>query len=366
MSPADSIRLSFADRRDSVIRFAPLGQIAAALDEAGLPAGPCLVVTDEHLAAHWLDALLEALDRGGWRPRVRVLPPGEGSKSLRTLSDLYDWALRPTDAPLPHRGTPLLALGGGVIGDLAGLAASTLLRGLPLVHIPTTLLAQIDSAIGGKTGINHAAGKNLIGTIYQPRLILVDPAVLATLPRREWFSGLAEAVKAAVVADRAFFEWLEAHWDAVTERAPGATLELVRRAAAIKARVVTADPHERGQRAILNFGHTFAHAIESATDYLVYTHGEAVALGMRAALHLSATLHPALDRARVEQLVRRIPTPPLEMPLETLQKSMRADKKRAAEGLRFVVLRELGRAEVLRDVPAGAVEAAWDHIRDGR
>jgi 3-dehydroquinate synthase len=334
------------------------------LREAGLRAGACLLVTDENVAHHYLAPLRERLAADGWRPRTHVLPPGEATKSADHLAALYDWAL---GGDL-DRQTPVLALGGGVVGDLAGFAAATLLRGLPLVQLPTTLVAQADSAIGGKTGINHAAGKNLIGAFHQPRLVVADPATLQTLPEREWTSGLAEVVKAALIADAEFFDWLDARWEVVMARVPDAVATLVRRAAAIKADVVADDEREAGPRAHLNFGHTFGHAIERAAGYGTFTHGEAVALGMRAALHLSAALRPEAAFGRADALVARLPVPPGlgAIPTPELMAAAKTDKKKAAGRLRYIVLDAIGAARVTADVTDAQVEAAWEYAKNAR
>ncbi len=350
--------------RSYAIHVRTLADAPALLASAGLRTGPCLVVTDEHVAAHHLGPLGEALRAARWTPHPYVLPPGEATKSAAHLGALYDWALGLGIS----RETPVLALGGGVVGDLAGFAAATLLRGLPLVHLPTSLVAQADSAVGGKTGINHAAGKNLIGAFHQPRLVLADPAALRTLPAREFTSGLAEVVKAALVADADFADWLTGRWDAVLARDPGTLPDLVHRAAAVKAAVVAEDEREAGRRAILNFGHTFGHAIERVAGYGTFTHGEAVALGMHAALALSRALRPEADLDAAEALVALLPAPPGLHALATddLIEAMATDKKRTAEGLRFVVLDAVGRARVVGGVTRGAAAAAWEYAKNVR
>jgi 3-dehydroquinate synthase len=346
------------------IHFRALADAPALLHDAGLRVGGCLIVTDENVAAHYLAPLRSELESGGWSPRMHVLPPGEATKSAEHLAALYDWAL----GGALDRRTPVLALGGGVVGDLAGFAAATLLRGLPLIQLPTTLVAQADSAIGGKTGINHAAGKNLIGAFWQPRLVLADPDTLQTLADREWTSGLAEVVKAALIADAEFLDWLDARWDAVVAREPDVVAPLVQRAAAIKAEVVAADEREAGRRALLNFGHTFGHAIERAAGYGTFTHGEAVALGMRAALHLSHALRPDDAFRHADAVVARLPVPPglAELPTSALTAAMATDKKKADGALRFVVLSAVGRARVTADVTPEQVAAAWTYAKNPR
>lgn len=343
--------------RGYAIRFAPLAAVPALMEAAGLRRGRCLLVTDAHVARHHAGRLQAALDGAGWTVRTCVVPPGETTKSPDHLQAIYDaalgWGI--------DRQTPLLALGGGVVGDLAGFAAATLLRGLPLVQLPTTLIAQVDSAVGGKTGINHAAGKNLIGAFHQPALVVADLATLATLPEREWTSGLAEVVKHALIADADLFARLEADWPAVAGRAADVIPGVLRRAVGIKVDVVSEDEREMGRRAILNFGHTFGHAIERVAGYGTFTHGEAVALGMRAALHLSHRLHPDLPLGRADALVRRLPVPPglADLPTADLTRAMASDKKVQAGALRFVVLRRIGEAYVTGGVDAADVEAAW-------
>ena len=366
MNLPDPVHIELPDARGYAVQFAPLATLPEHLGRVGLATGPCLVVTDSNVARLHLGALTLALENAGWRPRARVLPAGESTKSVRDLSSIYDWALRPPAGEQPvDRSTPLLALGGGVIGDLAGFAAATLLRGLPLVHLPTTLLAMVDSAIGGKTGINHAAGKNLIGAIHQPRLVLADLEILNSLPDREWTSGLAEVVKAGLIADATFIDWLEEHWDALIARQPGPAGEMVRRAVAIKAAVVAEDEREQARRAILNFGHTFAHAIERVTGYAHFTHGEAVTLGMRAATYLSFRLDPSIPLPRIDALLARLPVPPgmADLNVDDLADAMLQDKKRTSAGIRFVVLEALGDARLAADVDPALVQAAWAFVR---
>ncbi len=367
MTDASPVSVPLGDGRAYALHLRPLTDAPtllreAELREAGLRAPRCLVVTDATVAALYLDRLRAALERDGWTVHAHVVPAGEASKSADRLGALYDWAL----GIGIDRETPLLALGGGVVGDLAGLGAATLLRGLPLVHLPTTLVAQTDSALGGKTGINHAVGKNLIGAVWQPRAVLADTQTLRTLSERDWASGLAEVVKAALIADAAFAAWLGARWQDILDREPAVVTALVRRAAAIKAGIVAEDERETGRRALLNFGHTFGHAVERASGYGAFTHGEAVALGMRAALHLSRTLAPEVDFERAEALVARLPVPPglAAVPTGALVAAMGSDKKRRDGKLRFVVLSAVGQARLVSGVTPGAVEAAWEAAKN--
>jgi len=258
------------------------------------------------------------------------------------------------------RKSLIVAVGGGVVGDVAGFAAASYLRGVALVHIPTTLVAQVDSSIGGKTGVNLPEGKNLVGAFYPPRLVITDPDLLRTLPDREFRGGLAEVIKHAVIADAPMFSLLEKNMDCVLERDPDALGSLIPRNAQIKARVVSCDEHESGLREILNFGHTFAHALESITHYRRYQHGEAVAWGMMAAAFLGHELHltPAEDVSRIISLVRRLgPLPPWpSVPPAALLKAMRSDKKARGGVLRFVLSPRMGQAHTYDSVPQLAVE----------
>jgi len=356
-STAAPIPVALPGGRGYSIHFAPLPDWPGLLAEAGLRAGRCLVVTDAQVAAWYRAPLEAALHAAAWTPATIVLAPGEATKAPDALQAIYDAAL----AWEIDRKTPVLALGGGVVGDLAGYAAATLLRGLPLIQLPTTLIAQVDSAIGGKTGINHPAGKNLIGAFHQPRLVCIDLTMLTTLPALEWTSGLAEVVKHALIADADFLGFLEENGTGILARDEHLVGETVYRAARIKAVVVSEDEREQGRRAILNFGHTFGHAIERVAGYGRFTHGEAVALGMQAALHLSHRLHPDLPLERLQHLVRRIPVRHTlaAWPVPALMQAMRSDKKGEAGTQRFVVLRRPGEAYVTADVLPSDVAAAW-------
>lgn len=350
--------------RSYEICYSSLASVGVYLKRIGLENGRCLIVSDENVAALYANNLMGALRDWEWDPISITLSAGETTKSLDNLRSIYDIGL----SHGIDRKTPVLALGGGVIGDLGGFAAATLLRGLPLIQIPTTLIAQVDSAIGGKTGINHPAGKNLIGSFYQPRLVLADPELLQSLPDREWTSGLAEVVKHALIHDESFFRFLEETWENIALRNPDVVGPLVRRAAAVKAGVVEKDEREAGLRAILNFGHTFAHAIERTAGYGTFTHGEAVAAGMRAALHLSAEMHPELDIERADRLVARIPVPSgLEtLDIDDLMSAMQTDKKVQSGRVRFVLLDRIGHAYVADSADRADVENAWRFVQNTR
>ena len=279
-----------------------------------------------------------------------LLPDGERSKHLQTVSRVYDALIRAG----ADRTTTLVAIGGGVLGDTAGFAAATFLRGIPLVHVPTTLLAQVDSAIGGKVGVNHLLGKNLIGAFYPPRAVLTDPELLEALPRREFRAGLYEVVKYAVIASADLFGEIETQLSPIFARDPKALVPVIAACCRIKARVVTADEREAGERRILNFGHTTGHALEALTRYRRFRHGEAVAYGMLTATRL-AVARGAMPRADADALVRLIaqlgPLPPVaDLSPEQAVDVMRRDKKVLAGKLHFVLPREIGAVTVVDDV----------------
>jgi 3-dehydroquinate synthase len=313
------------------------------------------LVTDEHVAAH-AAVTARSLAESGFHTDMAVLPPGETQKSLAVVSGLYD-RLAELEA---DRKTLVVAVGGGVIGDLAGFAAATFARGLPLFMVPTTLLAMVDSSVGGKVGVNHPRAKNLIGAFHQPVGVWIDTAVLATLPDREYRSGLAEVVKYGVILDAPFFTYLEAQADGLLRREPTVVREVVARCCRLKADVVERDEREEtGLRAVLNYGHTFAHAFETAAGYGAWLHGEAVAAGMVCASRLAESrgLIPADVTARQVSLLERfgLPTRPGDWPVEELLTIMRSDKKTVAGRLRFVLPRRLGEVALFDDVPAADV-----------
>ena len=317
-----------------------------------------VVVTNAIVASHGLAALRGALRDAGAQVDVVLLPDGEAHKNQRTLDDLLTRLLELR----AERTTTLVALGGGVVGDIAGFAAAIYQRGMPFVQVPTTLLAQVDSSVGGKTGINHPLGKNMIGAFWQPRAVLIDTSVLRTLPDRELRAGLAEVIKYGAIRDEAFFAWLETNVDALLARDAEALLHAILRSCAIKAEVVAADERESGERALLNFGHTFGHAIEAAQGYGEWLHGEAVAAGMVCAARLSQQVL-GLDEASAARLTRliaaaRLPTSPPAIARERWLDLMQRDKKVQSGVLRFVLLERLGRAVVRGDVDQTAVAGA--------
>ncbi|HZT89685.1 MAG TPA: 3-dehydroquinate synthase [Stellaceae bacterium] len=322
-----------------------------------------VVVSDETVARHHLAPLQESLAEAGIAYRTVLLPPGEESKDLAHFGRLADEIL----ALGIERGTTLVALGGGVVGDMTGFAAAVLLRGIDFVQIPTTLLAQVDSSVGGKTGINTAAGKNLIGAFYQPRLVLADRGVLATLPRRELLAGYAEIVKYGLIRDAGFYEWLEADGEAVCGLAPEALSRAVLTSCRMKAAIVAADEREAGERALLNFGHTFGHALEAETGFgSRLLHGEAVALGMVLAFDFAVRL--GLTAGQDAMRVRRhleaagLPTRLAAIglagtPPERLLAHMGKDKKVREGRITLILPRAIGDAFEMRDAPLDALRA---------
>ncbi len=358
--PFDTVAIPATDIQYD-IRYGPLDETADVMSPLRSRAERCLIITDESVGRLYAERLVASLDRARWTVKVIQVPAGEASKSLSILETIFDEALNWGI----DRRVPVIALGGGVVGDLAGLAAATLLRGLPLIQIPTTLIAQVDSSIGGKTGINHSVGKNLIGSFHQPFAVITDPSVLRTLPDREWDSGMAEVVKHALIADADFARWLIDKWESVSSRDERIVQKMVRRAAQIKVEIVQEDVFESGGRALLNFGHTFGHAIERVAGFGVFTHGEAVAVGMKAALYVSAMRYPAGDFTMAEQLVDAIPVQGDRSMLSVsqLNDSMRFDKKVEAGRLRLIGLKEIGKAEVFEEVEQSVLDAAWRHAK---
>jgi len=320
------------------------------------------IITDDGVGPHYLDGLTRSLEQtGDFRVISAVLPRGEPNKRLETLMPVYDKFL---SAGI-DRDTPIVSLGGGIVGDMAGVVAGTILRGVPLVQVPTTLLAMVDASIGGKAAVNHSVGKNLIGVFQQPSLVLADPATLKTLGDEELRGGLAECIKHDAIRDPAGFAELERHIDRALARDETYLAELVAHNVQIKAVVVAADPLERGERAHLNFGHTFAHAIERVSEHR-YSHGQAVALGMTAAARLSADLDllPAGDAQRIVSLIKRVdlPTGRLACDAEAVVTAMQFDKKIRHGKLRLVLLDALGHAVIRDDVPPQAIIQALETL----
>ncbi|MCR9219172.1 MAG: 3-dehydroquinate synthase [Alphaproteobacteria bacterium] len=325
-----------------------------------------VVVSDETAGDLHLDTLAASLAAAGVGGDAIVMPPGEETKSFEALSGLMD---RLFEIGIERR-TLLVALGGGVIGDLVGFAAAIALRGIDFVQIPTTLLAQVDSSVGGKTGINVEAGKNLVGAFHQPRLVLADVAVLETLPRRELLAGYAEVVKYAAIDDAKFFHWLEANGAALADGDAALRARAIAHCCAAKARIVAADEREGGVRALLNLGHTFGHALEGAAGYSdALRHGEAVAIGMALAFRLSVRLGlcPGQDADRLVAHLDAVglPTRPTQIrgvdwEVDDLIRRMGADKKVADGKLTFILARGIGKSFITQDVARGDLAAVLD------
>lgn len=339
------------------------------IDRAGgllapvLPTPRCVVVTDETVAALYLDRLNAALDDAGIARHTIVLPPGESTKSLERLGELLDELL----ALGIERSVTVIAFGGGVIGDIAGFAAAIALRGLPFVQIPTTLLAQVDSAVGGKTGINSRHGKNLIGSFHQPRLVIADVGLLASLPPRQRRAGYAEIVKYGAIGDAELFAWLEREGEALLAGDTDRLTYAVKASCESKAAIVAADERESGRRALLNLGHTFGHALEAEAGYGdALLHGEAVAIGMVLAFDLSVRLGlcPAEDADRLRRHLTAVglPTAPprRSWSVDRLMDHMTRDKKVAGGRVTFILVRGIGKAFVASNVDPAEAAAVLD------
>jgi 3-dehydroquinate synthase len=341
------------------------GLYAASPSYARLPRGSsAVIVSNETVAALYARPLASALVPLYPKVEIVVVRDGEEFKTWQTLQAIFDGLV---DARA-DRSSTVFALGGGVVGDLAGFAAACYMRGIGYVQVPTTLLAQVDSSVGGKTAINHPSGKNLIGAFYQPLAVVADVDMLATLPRRELVAGLAEVIKYGAIADDAFLSWIEASLPLLLAGDKAALVHAVTTSCRIKAAVVAADERESGPRAVLNFGHTFAHAIETGTGHGTWLHGEAVGCGMAMAAELSLRLG-AIDRAhaaRITAIVRDagLPLRAPDLGVARWLDLMRMDKKAAAGALRFVVLEGPGRATV-RTVDPGVAAATIEAFVEG-
>ena len=341
---AETVTVELRDRSYPIVIG---GGLLSTLGERLRPLGldrKIAVVTNPIVRTLYGERVERALNSQGFTPVVIEIPAGEEHKNLAWLTFLYD---RLIEARM-ERNSALVALGGGVIGDLAGFAAATFLRGVPFVQVPTTLLAQVDSSVGGKTGINHPEGKNLIGAFYQPRLVLIDVETLASLPRRELVAGMAEVIKYGIILSPELFDLLEPNMSRVLALDPALLTHIIRVSCTLKATIVGEDERETGLRAILNFGHTLGHAIEQLTEYKRFLHGEAVAMGMAFAARLSnARAH--CDHATVTRIVRVLKRAglPVEIPREVLGRhlalTIEADKKVASGKIKFVCVREIGR-----------------------
>ncbi|HZA53823.1 MAG TPA: 3-dehydroquinate synthase, partial [Candidatus Udaeobacter sp.] len=314
------------------------------LARAGLN-GKVAIISNPTVAQLYLDPIHEALTHAGFEVTPVLVPDGEEHKDLKSLASIYDRLI----ADRFDRKSCIMALGGGVVGDLAGFAAASYLRGIPYVQVPTTLLAQVDSSVGGKTGVNHQDGKNLIGAFYQPRVVLIDVNVLRSLSRRELIAGLAEIIKYGIIEDPALFTLLEEKMDKVIGLDRELLVEIIATSCAIKARVVEKDEREDDYRAVLNFGHTIGHALEAVTEYRNYLHGEAVGIGMvqAAAISVQRGFCDQRSHERIRKLIRKAGLP-LELPpqisRQNLIQSMEVDKKSAGGKIKFVMCAGIGRS----------------------
>jgi 3-dehydroquinate synthase len=338
------------------------GLLSQAASWSGLPgSADALIVTNSTVGPLYGDRLATQLSARHRRVLQVVLPDGEAHKDWRHLNLIFDELL----SAGCDRKTVLYALGGGVVGDMTGFAAAAYMRGVPFVQVPTTLLAQVDSSVGGKTAINHPAGKNMIGAFYQPARVICDLDLLDTLPARELSAGLAEVIKYGPIADPDFLDWIEAHIDDLRAKDKRALAHAIQRSCEIKAWVVGQDEREAGLRAILNFGHTFGHAIEAGMGYGAWLHGEAVGCGMVLAADLSARLGlvPAEFVQRLSILIERagLPTKAPNMPIDRWMQLMRVDKKAEGGEIRFVLIDGLGRAAMRAAPDALVAEVIASH-----
>ena len=346
----DSVRVNLGDRSYLILIKNNL------LNEAGEIIFSCnvgknaVVITNTTVGALYLAPLLKSLEEALFHVDVITIPDGEQYKTLFWMEQIYDQLLS-FDL---DRNSPVIALGGGVIGDMAGYAAATYLRGLPLVQIPTTLLAQVDSSVGGKTGVNLPQGKNMVGAFYQPRTVLIDPLVLRTLDARELRSGLAEVIKYSIIKDQEFFSSLQTNIDTALKLEQSVLPAIIKTCCAIKADITSQDEREGGIRALLNFGHTIGHAIETLTNYSQYRHGEAVSIGMAAAAKLSTAWGYASADACIQLITlleaAGLPTRLPEFPASEYLQAIQKDKKRAGSSIRMVLMKRIGEV-FIQEVP---------------
>ncbi|MBM4124045.1 MAG: 3-dehydroquinate synthase [Nitrospira sp.] len=360
------VTVSLAERSyDIVIRAGLLREVGRRLQDCGL-VGKVAVVTNPVVAKLYGPTVLRSLKAAGYRARTIVVPEGERAKSLRWVSAILDELVRERF----ERGSIIVALGGGVVGDLAGFAASVFLRGIPFVQVPTTVVSQVDSSVGGKTGVNHPLGKNLIGAFHQPRLVLIDPDTLGTLPARERVAGLAEVIKYGMIEDERFFAYLEQHMAGLLKMDPEAVAHAITRSCEIKAAVVSEDERESDRRRVLNYGHTVGHALESLGRYRTLIHGEAVAIGMvqEAALAGQLGLCSPGVVARQRALVCQAGLPDRLPPVRfaELWSAMQHDKK-VAQGRLYCVLPERVGRVTIAPLERAVVKQWFDrHARQGR
>lgn len=331
-----------------------LGQLLATMDLSN----HALVITDNNVQSLYGNKILTELQSAGFTVGIYSINPGEQSKSSDEAMAIYTKAI---ELKL-DRKSPIIALGGGVVGDLAGFVAATYLRGVPFIQVPTSLLAQVDSSVGGKVAVNHPLGKNLIGAFYQPKLVFIDTQLLSTLPERELYTGLAEVIKYGIIADREFFTYLIKNHEALLNRENDAVTNIISRSCSIKADVVGKDEHETGMRAILNFGHTIGHAIEAYTGYKKYNHGEAVAIGMHGAVLISYQLglcsKQTVDEVRTAISIFKLPLKAEDCPAEAILPLLTRDKKAVNGKINWVLLNAIGEVLIVNDVSEAVIRKA--------
>jgi len=341
---------------DVICRWGALDDLGALMRDAGLR-GRAFVVADDAVARLFGERALASLRAAGFEPELFAFPAGEASKVLETVRAVYDWLLDHR----AERGSPVVALGGGVTGDMAGFVAATYLRGVPLVHVPTSLLAMVDASIGGKVAVDHPRGKNLIGAFYSPRLVVDDTGLLASLPPHCLREGFAEVIKHGLILDPPMLEVLERDADRLLAVEPGPTTDIVARNVALKAAVVSEDEREAGRRMILNYGHTVGHAIEAVTGYVGVLHGEAISAGMMAAAAIGERVGvtPPAVAVRQRALFARYDLPLAHpgLDVDALIAAIAHDKKVAAARVRWVLLQDLGRPLIRDDVPDAVVRS---------
>lgn len=358
----DVVKVGLKGREYSIhIGSGCLDQTGELLTKLGL-SSKALVVTDENVNGRYADKVMRSLEGAGFQPICAVLPPGENTKTLDSAGKLFTIAIR---GGLDRR-SPIIALGGGVIGDLTGFVAASYLRGVPFVQIPTTLLAQVDSSVGGKVAVNHPLGKNLIGAFYHPKAVVVDTCTLETLPEREMRAGLAEVVKYGVITDAAFFGFLADNYHAILVKHPDILKLIIRRSCEIKAGIVERDECESSLRMILNFGHTIGHAIEASTSYSRYIHGEAVSVGMYGAAVLSARLGLCNndEAGAIRDLLTRFGLPVIANGCtpESLHEFLVRDKKSVGGRINWVLTHGIGKAAICNQVPDDVIRQVLEYI----
>lgn len=318
-----------------------------------------VMITDSNIYKLYADKMINILERCGIYCRIFCFEAGEEQKNIKTLNKIYDFLIENS----VERATPIIAMGGGVTGDLAGMAASTYMRGVPLIHIPTSLLAMVDSSVGGKTGINHKSGKNLIGTFYQPDAVITDVDFIDTLPDREFISSMAEIIKYGIIADKSLFEYLVENYENILKRDKKYILELVKRSVKNKVEIIEKDEKELSIRAVLNFGHTFGHALENVTNYRKYLHGEAVSIGMAVAarLSLNSKLCPEEEYDNIVKLIELYKLPskvPEDLSAERLLNAMKLDKKVKNRSICYVLTKGIGKTIIRCDLGSKEIMVA--------